>query len=455
MAAAFSGKLRQRAAGGAESAPLPCQVTVGAENLVVAAPRGGSLAFDLGDIDALDRGEYELTLHLCSGQQVLLGQFGRTFETLAHDLVEAWRDRLVRCLLLEDLPEVARFDLTARLDGPRGSFASPAHVRLYESNVAVLPLQAAAVQWRLADLDAVDVDRDAYTVTLVRGPERLVFSKIGRRTEELAQRIDEGLAALDARGLEVLRTVFPFLDAAGLAQAGRLMKDGRSAPVARLCAIDRRVEAALSVNMADARLRPYFESLVNRSGPAGVYAGFTSIWPGEEEPAAGTDPATAPGENGAAAAAEGGETAAEEQPSEAAEPEPADGESQVLYWFFFLLRPTRGGTPDTLAWEATSRSGRATYFFSLAEAAGGTATAGAADAAVATIDRALGALNFRRAPIYLPDQALDIQPRYHRYAIAARRIPELQALRRAFRGRAIHTTPSAWNEQVERALAGG
>jgi hypothetical protein len=62
-------------------------------------------------------------------------------------------------------------------------------------------------------------------------------------------------------------------------------------------------------------------------------------------------------------------------------------------------------------------------------------------------------LNFRREPIYLPDESLEIQPRFRRYAIACRKSPDLVRLRASFLGRAIHTTPEAWQKQFESYLA--
>jgi hypothetical protein len=46
-----------------------------------------------------------------------------------------------------------------------------------------------------------------------------------------------------------------------------------------------------------------------------------------------------------------------------------------------------------------------------------------------------------------------MQPRFRRYAIACRKIPELRRLRASFLGRAIHTSPQAWNKQLEAFLA--
>ena len=110
---------------------------------------------------------------------------------------------------------------------------------------------------------------------------------------------------------------------------------------------------------------------------------------------------------------------------------------------------------NLVAWEATSRSGRATYFFRLvppeqaAQLQDASKSAALIETAIRQLNRAIVLLNFRREPIYLPDDSLLLQPRFRRYAIACRKLPELVRLRSSFLGRAIHTTPAAWQKQFE------
>jgi hypothetical protein len=112
-----------------------------------------------------------------------------------------------------------------------------------------------------------------------------------------------------------------------------------------------------------------------------------------------------------------------------------------------------------VAWEASLRAGRATYFFRLVDPAQADrlrdpATAAAAvETALRRLNRVLGLLNFRRRPIYLSDDELERDPRFHRYAIAARRLPEVREVRASFLGRAIHSSFAAWREQVKTILA--
>ncbi|HLK53557.1 MAG TPA: hypothetical protein VKU42_08865, partial [Candidatus Angelobacter sp.] len=110
---------------------------------------------------------------------------------------------------------------------------------------------------------------------------------------------------------------------------------------------------------------------------------------------------------------------------------------------------------NIVAWEASSRSGRATYFFRLLDPAQSGQLQDAAkapaliDSAIRRLNRVLGLLNFRRRPIYLSDDQLEMDPKFHRYAISARRIPELRQVRASFAGRAIHSSHEAWLDQVK------
>ncbi len=56
-------------------------------------------------------------------------------------------------------------------------------------------------------------------------------------------------------------------------------------------------------------------------------------------------------------------------------------------------------------------------------------------------------INFRREPIYLPDEKMD-KAEYFKYQIALQKIPSLQVLRDLFVGRVIHASPAQWKSDV-------
>jgi hypothetical protein len=390
---AYSGKFQYTDEHGADLNQGPCQVSFDRETCVVTPTGSTALAFDLGDVDRTVPGEWDLQLSLYTGRTITLRQFGAAFSNMAGELLAAWRDRTVQCLLLEDLEEVGRYQGAAN--------GAPGEIRIFKSNLAFLPQAGMPLQWRLAEVESILFDDAAYTIVLTRGADRLVLSKLAKKTDEVLGKLGAMHAALHEHSAAALHATFPFLSADQLVQLQIVMPEGRSASLAAMSKIHPKLADALITRAVGETLRPYFDALRARAATDSLMAGFKFIRPDEEEAAGEED---------------------EAQP--------------LFFWFFFPL-------PNNLvAWEATTGSGRATYFFR------GTASD------IPAITRGLALVNFRREPIYLPDDSLNEQPRFHRYAIGARKLPDLRALRSAYTGRAIHSTLEAWESQVNVAAAG-
>jgi hypothetical protein len=460
----FSGKFQYVNSNGSVQQSGPCRVAFEAESLTLTPGSGAPLAIDLGDIDVFLPGEYELTLALYTGKKIVLNQFAKTFQDLCHNLLEAYRKRLLQCLLLEDLEEITRFDGFVRLESPERTFSSAAEIRLYKSNFAVLPAQAMGFQWRLADVDAVNFDAATWTVTAESGKQKLVFTRLAKRTEEFSERLSTAMQDLTQKGAETVHSVFPFLDPDAFQQAALLLKEGRAVSLPKLRAVHPMMEQALTSNVVEERLRPQFDALLKHVPGGNYYAGFKLLRKDEGQAAGDTstqgDDADEADAN-TAAPADG--KPAENAAGNASGANGTEETQQMLYWFFMPLAATPGAKSpgNVVAWEATSRSGRATYFFRLvppeqaAQLQDASKSPALIEAAIQQLNRAIVLLNFRREPIYLPEDMLQLQARFRRYAIACRKLPELVRLRSSFLGRAIHSSPEAWQKQFESFLAQG
>ena len=461
---AFSGKFQYLNPDGTIAQSGLCHLTFEAETLTLTPAGGPPITFDLGDIEVFAPADYELTLTLYTGKKIVLNQFGKTFQGLSHDLLEAYRKRLIECLLLEDLEEVARFDGVVRLESPARTFSSPAEFRLYQSNLAVLPTGATGLQWRLADIDAVNFNETTYAVTLSSADARLSATKLAKRTREFQEQLQAARTQLAEKAAETLHDIFPFLIPDEFQQLAQLLKEGHAASLAQLKAINPKIEKALIENVIDPKLKPYFDALLGRAPAGWLYSGFKLLREEEAEEAT-TETAPQPGEAATQAEAspqvESASTSAEADAGTMTAGAEAEAKQPILHWFFFPLAPKPGAKlpANLVAWEATSKSGRATYFFRLVPPEQAPLLADPAkaqavvDAAIRELNRALVLLNFRREPIYIPDDSLEIQPRFRRYAIACRKLPELRRLRASFLGRAIHTSLENWRGQVDEFLA--
>jgi hypothetical protein len=446
----FQGKFQYLAQGGAVAQEGACRIHFDAQTLTLTPTTGAALAFDLGDLDAVTAAEWEIRLPLYTGRTIVLRQLGKSYETLAHDLTDAYRNRTVQCLLLEDMAELARFTGTFDLTGNSAdeTQSGSAEIRLHKSNLAVLPAASRGFQWRLADIDQVTLDSAAYEVLVQSGDRRLKITRLAKRTEEFADKLQEAINTLVTSSAQALHGMFPFLDPDQLQTCASLLRGGRSAPLAGLAAIHKQIPAALAANAVDKDLKPYYDHLISRAASGMGYAGFKLIRPEDGSATSLNSDVASSGQE-------------EEDSSDNMGTADADAAApETLYWFLLPLAAKSGdSTPaNVVAWEASSRSGRATYFFRLASpqrAAELTDTARAPsviDAAVRRLNLVLAMLNFRRRPIYLSDDELAMDPRFHRYAIAARRISEVREVRSNFLGRALHTSPEAWQAQVESIL---
>jgi hypothetical protein len=458
----FQGKFQYLAPSGATSQGGACRLHFDAQTLTLTPASGAALAFDLGDLDAVTAADYEVRLPLYTGNVIVLSQLAKSYDNLVRELTHAYRNRSVQCLLLEDMGEIARFDGNFELTGITRA-SGQAEIRLYKSNLAVLPAMSQSFQWRLADIDEVKLDAVSYEVSLQSGDQCLKISCLAKRTEEFAARVSDARNALATSTAQVLHSMLPFLDPDQLQSCAALLIEGRSAPLAKLAAIHEKIPAALAANAIDKDLKPYYDQLVARAVGGMGYAGLKLMRLDDEDSEAASKGAD--GHSPASIDHSAGPTDQDAPDHDA--PDKDAGAPETLHWFFFPLAAKPGSTTlsNVVAWEANSRAGRASYFFRLvapeqaAQLAGLTLAdltladpalaSSVVDSAIRRLNRVLAMLNFSRRPIYLSEDELAMSPRFHRYAIAARRLPELREVRSSFLGRALHSSLEAWQEQVD------
>ena len=169
-------------------------------------------------------------------------------------------------------------------------------LRLYESNLAVLPAECQAFQWRLAEVDAVRRQEESSEVILESGDHYLRITQLGKRTDDFTNRVREAIASLNTKSVQALHHAFPFLDPDQLQAVAALLREGRSAAMAKLAAIHPRIAAAVASNAVDEELKPYYDDLLGRTATGMLYTGFKLIRPEERHAEDDADGSTEPGE---------------------------------------------------------------------------------------------------------------------------------------------------------------
>ncbi len=301
----------------------------------------------------------------------------------------------------------------------------PVRLRVFEDLLVVVPERGRMFGVPYSFVDEVGWDEELYQVRVATDDGRtLVFGQLGRRSEEFRDELGRQLVALAGRTAATLSELLPGLAPATLARVADVMRDGRAVQRRRLDEIDPSVWPRLEAAAAGTEARrEAFRRLSAMTVPGWAAFGVKAVRPERED-----DPGTKDG------------AAGEEQ-------------RRADLWYFCPL--SRDGRPvNAVAQEVVSESGHATYVFRPVppERFGSLrvdALADEVERAIATLNRALLLLNFRRDPIRLPEDRLREAP-HARYLVALRHLEYLRWTREAFLGRAVHG--DAWERHVEEAV---
>jgi hypothetical protein len=129
----------------------------------------------------------------------------------------------------------------------------------------VLPLAGAPTQWRLAEILSCTFDSADYSIILQSAGERIVLSKLARKTDEAFANLRQAIDALHTQAVAALRALFPILNADALQRLQQAMPEGTSCSTKTLAAIHPKLPDSLIAQAVDESLAPYFEWLNQQS----------------------------------------------------------------------------------------------------------------------------------------------------------------------------------------------
>jgi hypothetical protein len=404
---------------GAQTSAEGAHAVLEADRFSVAGAGSAPVSAAYRDVLTLQVAEYAVTVSLSSGETLTLSKLGYLFEDFARTFVARRNEQILSDMLGAEslLDGGARSQFTMWRDGVEAG-SGPCEVRVYETGLVVLPDDADVARFPLSEVEKTWTQDYALNV-MVRGGTQLMFSRLGSRLDPLAKSLSQAADALSLKVQALLAEVAPGVDSLTLRRAADIMREGRAARRADIEAIApalwEGLEARLS-NAGAAETYAYLKGIADTSRIAvGLKRGLMGDRTGEYvwflAPVFSAD-SKKPGNAIVMEAYSLGE------------------EPKAYATYVFRLAP------------------RADYARGMSEAQ----LAAAADSAIETVNRCMIETNFRREPIYLPDDKL-LDPRYLRYWFAVRRLPGLRWLREHFVGRAIHSSPEEWQAAVESLLA--
>ncbi len=383
------------------------KVLVEEEVLTIKPLQGGAVNFSLRDVAAIDPAPHRIPITLINGSKVELSMMGHRYDDVLRELHRARNELIMKDLLMGE--KLRKQGVRGELRGPFRGAEGTCEVRLYDTALVLMPTKGTLARVRYSDIRGIEARDYVLRIELENG-EQLGIGMLGRELDPRWTGIADAMAELESNVQALVRDIYPSISSSNLAEASRLLKEGRAARRFDLESVDPMLFAAL-----EARLRA--------SGMGGEYDHLTSL---------GKKNMVRIGIKRSLLASEG-----------------------EYIWFMVPLLDNEG---NAVAMEATSgpTGGRATYFFRVAprERYPGMDTGTRREEAEECMDiltAGLQEINFRRKPIYLKDEDL-LAPENARYRFSITLIPALRDLRGRFIGRVAHTSPEDWTVKVNELL---
>lgn len=387
------------------------------ESLSILPEFGEGLLISLRDILEISEEDYKIELALSSNEKLTLFNLGYVYEDFLRALTKTRNNLLLKDMLIQE--NLKKSDVEADFlytdQSNERRQEGKCDLRLYETSVVVMPEKGDLIRIRLSDISGIS--RQEYTLVLnTEFGERLVLSKMAREFDPFSKALSEASSELQLKVQSSLKELLPQEDPLIIRRVARFMKEGRLARRSDIESVSPELWTELEKKLGVIGLKEEYDFLKSLSQQGKICMGLKRGLLGDQT-----------------------------------------GE---YIWFFipiYSVNPDRPG--NAVAMEASSEEGggKATYFFRIVSRRDYPNYRSIEDLdkefgiLVNRMNRCMIDINFRREPLYLPDERLD-EPQYLKYRFAVLKLSSLRTLRSFFIGRVIHSSPEQWREDVEDLL---
>lgn len=399
--------------GGKEIAKGEAQARLDEKNLSILPKFGQALFFPFRDILEISESNYKVYFILTSKEKLVLFNLGYRYEDFLRVLSKLRNEILLKDMLMHET--LRKSGLKAEFvyidDNGKEKQRGKCESRLYETALVIIPEKGEFMRIPYSDL--LEIDEENYTLIITTEfGEKIIFSKMGEQFDPFKRTLSEIINELSLKVQSSLKELLPKANPSIIRRAARFMKEGKAARRSDIESISPELWIELEKKLEVAGVKEEYDFLKSLAQKEKMSIGLKRGLLGD-----------------------------------------LTGE---YIWFLIPIYSTNPKEPgNVVAMEATSAEGggKATYFFRIVSRKDYPNFKNIedlhkeVDGFINQINRSMLAINFRREPIYLPDEELE-EPRYAKYKFAIQKIPALQTLRSLFIGRIIHSSPEQWKNDV-------
>jgi len=389
------------------------QVRLEKESVSILPKFGEPIFFSLRDILEIFTNDYKIYLTLTSNEKLTIFNLGYKYEDFLRILSHLRNEILLKDMLMNETvkksgieSEFIYFDNNGN-EKQRGKCES----RLYETAFVVIPEKGEPIRITYSDISEIKDENFTISITTESG-DKFVFSKLGKEFNSFTNTLSDSMNELSFKVQSSLKELLPEVDPLVIRKAARFMKEGKAARRSDIESISPELWIELEKKLETVGIKEEYDFLKSMAQKEKMCIGLKRGLLGD-----------------------------------------LTGE---YIWFLIPIYSSNPNEPgNAVAMESISDEGggKATYFFRIVSRKEYPNYKNIeeihreVDNFIKRMNHCMLAINFRREPIYLPDEKLG-EPQYQKYKFAITKIPELSELRQLFIGRVIHRTPEQWKKDV-------
>lgn len=390
-----------------------CKGTVDEEYLTLFPKFGSILPFHLRDIAEIKVENYRIILLMESLDKIVLFNLRHDFDDFLRVLTKMRNEVIIKDLLMNETLRKTDVETEFIYCDETGveKISGTSRVRLYETSLVVIPEKGEIIRIPYGSIEKIS--EGYYEITLnTEFGEKLILKKMGTEYELFVKTLSETLSELQNKTFLLIKELFPTMDSFSLRRLATVMKEGKAVEKSEIDSIDSKIWFEIERRIASTGLGESFSFLKELARKEKIAVGFKRGLMG-------------------------------------------DLTGEYIWFLMPIYDVEKREYGNAIAMEATGEGsgGKATYFFritsrkeylkykSIEELDKET------DLLIRRINRCMIDINFRREPIYLPDEKLN-EAAYTKYRIAVTKIPSLQLLRNLYIGRVMHFSTEQWRKDV-------
>lgn len=397
---------------GIQISETPAKIVLDKENFSVFPEKRGTYCFSYREVIDLTPEDYQLKLFLGKGQELQISKLGYQYEDFVRIFTKLRNGTLLKDLLFQETLKKSGFEADFMYLDKSGveKQKGKAEFKFYQTSLVILPERGELLRIRFSDILELKTE-DFQLIITDEADQKFIISKLGEKFDFFKETLRGCLDEISLNIQNFIKGIWPEIDFSTLNKISGLIKEGKAVNKKDIEGVSPEFFKKLEMALMKTEVREEYEFLKSMGEQDKIYIGFKKGLMG--------------------------------------------GLTGDYFWFFIPVYSEDKSKPgNAIALEATGEkeTGRATYFFRIVsrkeyKEIDKAKIDGQIDDLILKINRGLSAINFRREPIYLPQEKLE-EPEYARYKFSMAKIPEINLMRELFIGRVIHKDNKQWQENV-------